>query len=288
MKGILLAGGKATRLYPATQVVSKQLLCVYDKPLIFYPLTTLFELGIWDIAIITAAETADTYRRLLGDGSRFGASFTYLIQPEPGGIAQAFLIAKHFIKKESVCLLLGDNIFVDMHPASVLFGSGTLIGAHIFALPHCRPEDFGVVSFTGRGEVLSLEEKPENPKSRYIIPGLYFYDASVIQTAKDLTVSARGELEITDVNRHYLRANKLYVSRLKRKTHWFDAGSPEELFRAAQYIRRRQKRTGRLVGCPEETAYRMGWIGQEELLYSVKGNSQSQYEQYLKKLINNA
>lgn len=285
MKGILLAGGTAKRFRPATQVVSKQLLCVYDKPLIYYPLTTLLEMGIRDIAIIAAEETADIYRKLLGDGSRFGAAFTYLTQPEPNGVAQAFLIARHYIREERVCLLLGDNIFINTHLDRILTVVAAAKGAYILAVRHDKPEQYGVVLFTKGGRVLSLEEKPPKPRSCYIVPGLYFYDASVVGVAEKLPVSARGELEITDVNQRYWQNEKLHVFRLDRGVHWFDAGSPEDLFKAARYVRNRQKQTGKLIGCPEEAAYRRGWIGRRELEWSAEQNLHSSYGQYLIELM---
>ncbi len=285
MKGILLAGGTAKRFRPATQVVSKQLLCVYDKPLIYYPLTTLLEMGIRDIAIIAAEETVDIYRKLLGDGSRFGAALTYLTQPEPGGVAQAFLIARHFIREEHVCLLLGDNIFINIHLDRIFPVAAGAEGAYILAVRHGKPEHYGVVSFTKGGRILSLEEKPQKPRSRYIVPGLYFYDASVVGAAEKLPVSARGELEITDVNQRYWQDEKLHVFRLGRGTRWFDAGSPEDLFKAARYVRNRQKQTGKLIGCPEEAAYRKGWIGWRELEWSAGQNRHSLYGKYLIRLM---
>lgn len=285
MKGILLAGGRATRFRPATQAVSKQLLCVYDKPLIYYPLTMLFEMGIQDIAIIAAAETADIYRKLLGDGSRFGTAFTYLTQPEPGGIAQAFLIARHFIGGERVCLLLGDNIFLNAHPNRIAAMAADTDDACILALVHRNPSQYGVVSCGRRGEILSIEEKPQKPQSHFIVPGLYFYNASVVQAAESLSVSPRGELEITDVNKHYWRKSALQVIYPGKRIKWFDAGCPEDLFKAARAVRQKQKRTGKQIGCPEEAAYRQGWIGRRELEQSAKQNCHSAYGQYLTELI---
>ena len=285
MKGILLAGGTAKRFRPATQVVSKQLLCVYDKPLIYYPLTTLLEMGIRDIAIIAAEETVDIYRKLLGEGSRFGAALTYLTQPEPGGGAQAFLIARHFIGEDHVCLLLGDNIFINTHLDLISSVAAATEGAYILAVRHRTPSQYGVVAFTRSGKILSIEEKPEKPQSRFIVPGLYFYDASVVQVAEKLPVSARGELEITDVNQRYWQDENLHVYRLSRGSRWFDAGSPEELFKAARYVRNRQKQTGKLIGCPEETAYRKGWIGWRELEWSAGQNRHSLYGKYLIRLM---
>ncbi len=287
MKGILLAGGTATRFRPATQVVSKQLLCVYDKPMIYYPLTTLFEMGIRDIAIITAAEMEDIYRKLLGDGSRFGAALTYLTQPEPEGVAQAFLIARRFIREERVCLLLGDNIFINTHLNRVSSVAAATEGAYILAIRHRTPSQYGVVAFTRSGKILLIEEKPEKPQSRFIVPGLYFYDTSVVGVAEKLPVSARGELEITDVNKQYWQNEKLQVVRLDKRTHWFDAGSPEELFKAIRYVRNKQRRTGKLIGCPEEAAYCQGWIGRKELKWSMEQNRHSPYGQHLIRLMEN-
>lgn len=288
MKGILLAGGTAKRFRPATRVVSKQLLCVYDKPLIYYPLTTLLEMEIRDIAIIASEETVDIYRKLLGDGSRFGAALTYLTQPEPGGVAQAFLIARRFIRQEHVCLLLGDNIFVTPYLKRIFPVVGVASGAYILAIRHCKPEQYGVISFTKDGRILSLEEKPPKSRSRYIVPGLYVYDASVVGVAEELPVSPRGELEITDVNQRYWQNEKLHVFRLGRGVHWFDAGSPEELFKAARYVRNRQKKTDKLIGCPEEAAYRKGWIGRRELEWSAEQNRHSPYGKYLIRLMEHA
>lgn len=284
MKGILLAGGTATRFRPATQTVSKQLLCVYDKPLIYYPLTTLFEIGVREIAIITTAEMEHSYRGLLGDGSRFGAEFTYLTQPEPRGIAQAFLIARRFIEKENVCLILGDNIFLNADVERISSTAKAADGAYILALFHRNPSQYGVVSFSRRGKLLLLEEKPQKPQSHFIVPGLYFYDSSVVRVAEDLPLSARGELEITDINKHYWKKSNLHVIRLGKGARWFDAGCPEELYRATRAIRRKQKQMGKLIGCPEEVAYRQGWIGRRELEWSIEQNRYSAYGQYLFRL----
>lgn len=285
MKGILLAGGMAKRFRPATQVVSKQLLCVYDKPLIYYPLTTLLEMGIRDIAIIATEKTVDIYRKLLGDGSRFGAALTYLTQPEPGGVAQAFMIARRFIGEDHVCLLLGDNIFINTHLDLISSVAAATEGAYILAVRHRTPSQYGVVAFTRRGKIISLVEKPQKPQSHFIIPGLYFYDASVVQVAENLPVSPRDELEITDVNKQYWQKKRLHVARLSQGTHWFDAGCPEELFKAARYVRNRQKQTGKLIGCPEEAAYRKGWIGWRELEWSAGQNRHSLYGKYLIRLM---
>lgn len=288
MKGILLAGGKATRFRPATQAVSKQLLCVYDKPLIYYPLTMLIEMGIQEIAIIAAGETVDVYRKLLGDGSQLGAAFTYLTQPEPGGIAQAFLIARHFIGKEKVCLLLGDNIFLNAHPNRIAAMAANTDNAYILALPHRNPSQYGVVSCSRRGEILSIEEKPQKPQSHFIVPGLYFYNASVVQAAENLQISPRGELEITDVNKYYWKKSALKVIYPSKKTKWFDAGCPEDLYHAARVVRQKQKQTGKQIGCPEEAAFRQGWIGRRELEQSMRQNCHSAYGQYLMELMKHA
>ena len=242
-------------------------------------------MGIRDIAIIATEETVDIYRKLLGDGSRFGAALTYLTQPEPGGVAQAFLIARHFIGEDHVYLLLGDNIFINTHLDRISSVAAATEGAYILAVRHRTPSQYGVVAFTRSGKILSIEEKPEKPQSRFIVPGLYFYDASVVQVAEKLPVSARGELEITDVNQRYWQDEKLHVFRLGRGTRWFDAGSPEDLFKAARYVRNRQKQTGKLIGCPEEAAYRKGWIGWRELEWSAGQNRHSLYGKYLIRLM---
>lgn len=282
MKGIVLAGGMATRFHPATQVVSKQLLCVYDKPLIYYALTSLFSMGIRNIALITTEQSVEDYRNLLGDGRRFGVEFTYLTQSYPGGIAQAFLIASRFLEDSHVCLILGDNIFIDAELSNVCTIAGEGDGAFVLAARHRHPSQYGVIS--RHKNIISLEEKPHKPQSHYIVPGLYFYDTSVIEMAKLTPVSRRGELEITDINKQYLEKEKLNVVRLNKNARWFDAGSPENLYRAARLVRHKQ-RTGHLCGCPEAVAYRKGWIGKHELEWSINQNCNSYYGKYLKKLI---
>lgn len=287
MKGLILAAGKGTRLYPMTKPVCKPLLPVYDKPLIYYPLSIMIECGITDIMVIIPDGEEETFDRLLGDGSAWGVNISYRVQKVPRGIADAFLVAEDFIAGESVCLVLGDNIFYDetreyqfMQEAQQDNVSATVFGYYVE-----DPRAFGVVEFDADGNAISIEEKPRFPKSNYIIPGLYFYDADVLEIAKNLKPSARGELEITDVNLEYLRRGKLKVVPLSDSFVWLDAGTADNLLHAANCVHEVQERTGRYIACPEEVAYYKGLISQEEVHQAGKQLGQTLYGQYLQCLL---
>lgn len=260
MKGIILAGGSGTRLHPITRGISKQLMPVYDKPMIYYPISTLMMAGIREILIITTPHDEEQFQRLLGDGSRWGIELSYAVQPSPDGLAQAFLIGEEFIGDDSVALVLGDNIFHGAGMGTALAGHGDLTGGHIFAHHVTNPSAYGVVEFDADGSVVSIEEKPEHPKSRYAVPGLYFYDNDVVQIAKNLTPSSRGELEITGVNDAYLSRGDLTVTVLPRGTAWFDTGTFTGLMDAAQFVHVIEQQQDLKVGCVEEIAWRQGWI----------------------------
>ncbi len=281
MKGIILAGGSGTRLYPLSHAVSKQLMPVYDKPMIYYPLSTLMLAGIRTILIITTPHEQDGFVRLLGDGSHFGLDIQYAIQPNPGGIAQAFLIGKDFIGDDPVALILGDNIFYGQGLSEYLRAAvDQQTGATVFAYRVRDPERYGVVSFDSSGMATKLEEKPQNTHSSYAVTGLYFYDNRVVEIAESLTTSARGELEITDVNVNYLRAGTLHVVQLGRGIAWLDTGTHESMLQAAHYIQVLQERQGLMVSCPEEIAYNMGYIQTQDvqrLGETMKGNAYGQY-----------
>lgn len=267
MKGIILAGGSGTRLYPLTKVTSKQLLPIYDKPMVYYPLSMLLLAGIRDILIISTLEDTPLYQRLLGDGSRIGVSFTYKVQDTPRGLADAFILGADFIGDDSVCLILGDNIFYGQSMTAVLKDTiRELDGATVFGYPVKNPRDFGVVEFDDNHNVISIEEKPEKPKSNFVVPGLYFYDNQVIEIAKNVKPSARGEIEITSVNNAYLQMEKLKVSLLGRGTAWLDTGTPQGMLKAAEYVEAVQSRQGYYVSCIEEIAWRRGFISTEQLL----------------------
>ncbi len=265
MKGIILAGGLGTRLYPITLAISKQIVPVYDKPMIYYPLSTLMLAGINDVLIISSPQHIGMFEALLGDGSQLGCSFSYITQPEPKGLAQAFVLGEAFIGQDAVSLILGDNIFYGNQLAKLLQSCKDPDGGYIFAYQVSDPERYGVVQFDESGQVLSIEEKPERPKSRYAVPGLYFYDNSVVDVARNLLPSARGEYEITDVNKAYLERGKLHVKVLGRGMAWLDTGTHESLLQAAEFIRVIELRQGLKIGCVEEVAYKMGYIDDQQL-----------------------
>ena len=285
MRGIILAGGSGTRLYPITIGVSKQLLPVYDKPMIYYPLSTLMMAGIRDILVITTAHDAPGFQRLLGDGDQFGISISYATQARPDGLAQAFVIGAEHIGTESVALVLGDNIFYGPGLGTSLSRFQSVRGGAIFAYWVANPSAYGVVEFSADGTALSLEEKPATPKSQYAVPGLYFYDNDVIEIARALKKSARGEYEITEVNQTYLNRGRLTVEVLARGTAWLDTGTFDSLLDASDYVRTLERRQGLKVSIPEEVAWRLGWIGDDQLAQRARGLVKSGYGGYLLKLL---
>lgn len=285
MKGIILAGGSGTRLYPITKGISKQLMPIYDKPMIYYPLSVLMMAGIKEILIITTPEDNDQFKRLLGDGTELGCDIQYAVQEVPNGLAQAFVIGADFIGNEKVALVLGDNIFWGTGLGRQLQKLNDVDGAYVFAYPVSDPERYGVVEFDEHNKAISIEEKPENPKSNYAVPGLYFYDNAVVEIAKNLAPSARGEYEITDVNRVYLEQQKLKVSILDRSTAWLDTGTFDSLSDASEFVRVIEKRQSTKIGCIEEVAYRMGYIGKDELLRQADLLKKSGYGVYLRSII---
>ncbi|MEI2619918.1 MAG: glucose-1-phosphate thymidylyltransferase RfbA [Candidatus Nanopelagicales bacterium] len=285
MKGIVLAGGTGSRLWPITRGVSKQLLPVYDKPMIHYPVSTLMAAGIQEILIITTAEDQSAFQRLLGDGRELGMSFKYVVQPEPGGLAQAFLLGSDFLAGDSVALVLGDNIFHGPGLGKQLRDLMTVEGGHIFAYRVANPRDYGVVELDGNGRVVSLEEKPEKPRSSFAVPGLYFYGSDVVEIARSIRPSARGELEITSVNQRYLDERRLTVTVLPRGTAWLDTGSFNSLADAGTYVRVLEERQGTKVGCLEEFAWRNGWIDDDKLFKLATDLLKSGYGEYLMGLV---
>jgi len=285
MKGIILAGGSGTRLYPLTIAVSKQLMPVYDKPMIYYPLSTLMSAGISDILIISTPHDMPKFKHLLGDGSRVGCKFTYAVQEEPNGLAQAFVIGEEFIGNDKVALILGDNIFYGYGLGRLLQANTDPDGGMVYAYHVSDPERYGVVDFDENNIALSIEEKPQNPKSNYAVPGLYFYDNEVIDIAKNLKPSSRGEYEITDVNKVYLAKGKLQVSILDRGTAWLDTGTFDSLMQAGQFVEVIEGRQGLKIGCIEEIAYKMGFISAEKLNDIAQPFVKSGYGQYLLNLI---
>jgi glucose-1-phosphate thymidylyltransferase len=285
MKGIILAGGKGTRLYPITLGVSKQLLPVFDKPMIYYPLSMLMLAHIQDILVITTPEDHAQYQRLLGDGSQWGVTFSYAVQAEPRGLADAFIVGADFIGDQSVAMILGDNIFFGQGLPTILRRAAALEhGAVIFAYPVNDPERYGVVEFDASGQAISLEEKPQQPRSDYAVPGIYFYDQTVVQKAKSLQPSPRGEIEITDLNKRYMEDGQLKVEVLGRGIAWLDAGMHQSLLQASNFVQAIQDRQGMMISCPEEIAYRMGFIDKHQLKLLAGNYGGNRYSEYLNRL----
>lgn len=291
-RGIILAGGSGTRLFPVTQGVTKQLLPLYNKSMIYYPISVLMMAGIKDILIITTPEDADSFKRLLGDGSQYGVNIQYAVQPKPEGIAQAFIIGEEFLDGHPACLILGDNIFHGANFTSILEnakinGYGDINSATVFGYYVNDPERYGVAEFNEFGECLSIEEKPKNPKSNYAVVGLYFYPNDVVEKAKQVKPSARGELEITTLNQMYLEEGRLFVEKLPRGFAWLDTGTFDSLSEASNYVETIEKRTGQMIACLEEIGYNNGWLTKEKLQESIDLYSKNSYGAYLKKLIKN-
>ena len=284
MKGIILAGGSGTRLYPITKGISKQLMPIYDKPMIYYPLSVLMLAGIHEILIITTPEDSSQFQRLLGDGADLGCRFEFAVQAIPNGLAQAFVIGEKFVGKDKVALILGDNIFYGAGFSKLVQSFSDLTGAAVFAYEVNDPERYGVVEFNEQRQAISIEEKPVNPKSNYAVPGLYFYDNSVIEIAKNIQPSVRGEYEITDVNRVYLQQGTLQVGIMNRGTAWLDTGTFDSLSDACEFVRVIEKRQSQKIGCIEEVAFRMGFINKEQLLVLADKYAKSGYGEYLRKV----
>lgn len=286
MKGIILAGGTGSRLYPITTATSKQLLPIYDKPLIYYPISVLMLAGIKDILIISSPQSIDQYKLLLGDGNNLGVSFSYCVQEKPRGLAEAFILGEEFIGNNSVCLVLGDNVFFGQNLTQLLMKArNNKEGATIFGYPVNNPKDFGVVEFDDNGKVLSIEEKPQYPKSNFAVPGLYFYDNKVVEYAKNIKPSARGELEITSINNCYLEDNKLNVVLMGRGMAWLDTGTPEGMLKASQFVQTVQERQGFYISCLEEIAWRRGFIDDQQLKENGLKLKMTDYGQYLLSLL---
>nr|WP_320115699.1 glucose-1-phosphate thymidylyltransferase RfbA [uncultured Desulfuromonas sp.] len=283
-KGIVLAGGAGTRLYPLTLVASKQLQSVYDKPMIYYPLSTLMRAGVQDILIISTPQDTPRFQELLGDGSRYGLRLSYEVQAEPKGIAQAFLVGEEFINGEPVCLILGDNIFYGKMGLTKIF-SGFEGGAKVFGYPVNDPERYGVVEFDAGGKAIGLEEKPQQPKSRYAVPGLYLYDSKVVEITRALRPSARGELEITDVNLEYLKRGELQVEKLERGIAWLDTGTHQSLLEASHFIGTLEARQGLKIACLEEVAYKKGYLTAEQMAQVINNTPPSSYRSYLEMVL---
>ena len=287
MKGIILAGGSGTRLHPVTQAISKQLLPIYDKPMIYYPLSALMLVGMREILIISTPSDTPRFEQMLGDGSKWGISLTYVVQPSPDGLAQAFLLGEEFLAGEGCCLVLGDNIFYGHDFARMLRDAAKrTAGATVFAYPVHDPERYGVVEFDEQRRAISLEEKPAKPRSRYAVTGIYFYDAQVVEVAKSLKPSPRGELEITDVNRWYLERGQLTTEIMGRGMAWLDTGTHDSLLEASNFIQTIEKRQGLKVACPEEIAFRLGYIDATALAEQADAIAKSSYGQYLRGLLN--
>lgn len=284
MKGIILAGGSGTRLYPITKGISKQLMPVYDKPMIYYPLSVLMLAGIKEVLFITTPQDLDQFKRLLGDGAELGCSFSYAVQHEPNGLAQAFVIGADFVGKEKVCLILGDNIFYGAGFSKLVQSFNDVEGAAVFAYEVNDPERYGVVEFDENNKAVSIEEKPKAPKSNYAVPGLYFYDNTVVEIAKNMQPSARGEYEITDVNKVYLEQGNLKVGIMNRGTAWLDTGTFDSFADACEFVRVIEKRQSQKVGCIEEVAFRMGFINREQLTVLADKYAKSGYGEYLRRL----
>ncbi len=288
MKGIILAGGTGSRLHPITMGISKQLMPIYDKPMIYYPLSTLMMAGIREVLVITTPQDREQFERLLGDGRAWGIEISYAVQPSPDGLAQAFVIGADFIGGDAVALVLGDNIFYGTGLGTALRSNTDVVGGHIFAYHVSNPSAYGVVEFDADGTVRSIEEKPEHPKSGYAVPGLYFYDNDVVSIAADLTPSDRGELEITAVNDEYLRRGALTVTVLQRGTAWFDTGTFEGLMDASQFVHVVEARQGHKIGCVEEVAWRNGWLDDEQLRALAEPLRKSGYGEYLLEVLDDA